>query len=506
MTEGLPYPAVAALAQTRDGYLWLGTRVGLSRFDGITFTTYTTRELPQLTSDRISAFCEARDGTLWIGTGKGIITYRDGVWSRPPTDKAIDDAEISTLFEEPDGSLLLATVSKLFRVRNGTAAEVPVLGSNSSNNRINAIGGDAQGERVLAGRGLFRAVDGGLQDISAEIGLSKPWIAALASGPSETIWVGTQLGLVWWNGKRHRTFTTTEGLPSNAVRSMLLDRDGNVWVGTSNGLARAGNEHFQSLLLHGIEAMSHVLCLYEDRERNLWVGTDNGLHRVQDVKVANLTQRDGLPINATLCVLQAKDGTRWVGTFGGGLAHITSGGIQTYRIADGLSEDGVAALAEAPDGTLWLGYQTRGIARLRNGRITNLTPSTRGIRLSGLGVDAQGTVWASDNRTLYRSRGGDFETIPVDASIGVLSPLYIDATGGVWLAGPGGAARFAEGHWSTYPAPQSAGGQNAQCVFADTAGDIWVLHDGPSLARIHDGQRRDFPLPAELGPLSYHGV
>ena len=504
VTDGLPYPAVAALAQSADGYLWIGTRTGLGRFDGVSFTTYTGNNLPQLTSDRITTFCEAADGTLWVGTGKGIACYRDGVWSRPTREKSVDEGDIYSLVQESDGSMLINCLTKFFRLHDGRVAELAVQVATAAP-RANAIPRILHGDVFLAGHGLLRETGGALFDVSAEAGMVNAWVPTLAMDASDSLWLGTQLGLVSWNGKQRRTFSTSDGLPSNAIRSLLIDRDANVWIGTTNGLARYANGEFRQLRIGGVVSLNHVLCLYEDRESNLWVGTDIGLYRVQDVKVANLAQRDGLPINSILCVLQAKDGTRWVGTFGGGLAHIMADRIQTLRLTDGMVEDGVNGLAEDDDGGLWIAYYTRGLSYLKNGKFTHYFPSEGNLRVFGLGADRQGTVWANDARGLYRLANGKFERVPFENSLANSRALHIDPAGGVWLGSPDAVGRFHEGRWTVFPAPKITPAQNVQCIFSDASGDTWVLRDGPALVRFHDGQRTEFGFPAKLGPLIYAG-
>src|SRR6516162_41024 len=71
--DGLPQNQVYAIAQTADGYLWVGTREGLARFDGVHFTLVDEKSAPELRQGLITALCVARDGSLWVAT------YANGV-------------------------------------------------------------------------------------------------------------------------------------------------------------------------------------------------------------------------------------------------------------------------------------------------------------------------------------------------------------------------------------------------------------------------------------------
>jgi ligand-binding sensor domain-containing protein len=81
--NGLPQNSIKALAQTRDGYLWLGTLKGLVRFDGVRFKLFDHSNTPEMTHDSINDLAvNEKDGGLWIGTGGGLLHYRDHQFER----------------------------------------------------------------------------------------------------------------------------------------------------------------------------------------------------------------------------------------------------------------------------------------------------------------------------------------------------------------------------------------------------------------------------------------
>src|SRR5215470_9261880 len=82
--EGFTKGAIFAIAQTSDGYLWLGTDFGLVRFDGVRTVPWRPPGDQQLPSDQIKGLLVSRDGTLWIGTGKGLASWKDGTLTQYP--------------------------------------------------------------------------------------------------------------------------------------------------------------------------------------------------------------------------------------------------------------------------------------------------------------------------------------------------------------------------------------------------------------------------------------
>jgi streptogramin lyase len=114
-SDGLPTSTVHDIVQTPDGYLWVATTGGLSRFDGVRFHTYGTAD--GLPSSRFSGLLVARDGTLWAATEEGWLCHWDGArfWSTD-TRQRLSEA---TMFEATDGSLVGVSAARVWRFRAG---------------------------------------------------------------------------------------------------------------------------------------------------------------------------------------------------------------------------------------------------------------------------------------------------------------------------------------------------------------------------------------------------
>jgi signal transduction histidine kinase/CheY-like chemotaxis protein/ligand-binding sensor domain-containing protein len=504
--QGLPYLSIRALLQTSDGYIWVGTRRGLARYDGIRFVAFTTENQRQLVDDAILALCEDRSGRLWIGTNRGVVWYDHGEWSRPILGNGLENDRISVLYCDQDGSLLIGSTEGLYRYQSGRCLPFTVAGG-AALGRLNTIHRLPSGELFLSGKKLHRLRGEDLHVFSVEEGLAYIETTVIAPDSEGGLWIGTTRGLNYLKDGKMQLYNTEDGLPSNVVSSLRLDRDGNLWVGTSSGLVRRTAGVFQRVEAGDEETLNSVLCLLEDREGNLWGGTDNGLIRLQDVKAVNLTRRNGLPVNSVSCILASTDGTKWIGTFGGGLAAVNGSTVQVYRKSDGLIEDGVNLLVEAPGGGVWIGYVGRGLSYFSDGKIVNYRePQGVDARIRGVVTDRDGVVWiVSDTYGLQRLEDGQFKVVPTEG-VAKARALRMDAKGRLWIAGQGGVACREAGHWTFFPNPPESSGAFAQEIFFDSRGDTWVTRDSAELQRIHEGQIASIQLSPSVGPLTFGGV
>ena len=504
--DGVPYPAIRGVAQSADGYLWLATRIGLGRFDGVSFTKYNQANLPLLPGDEIHTVCAGPDDTLWVGTAKGVLWYKNGVWSRPALAKEIDSVMVSAFYRDREGGMWIGASPSLFYFRKDGVCEFKAPFMTQEFTRMDNIVQSPSGTLVVVAWNVYELNGNKLEpmpmkDFRPE---TRTLTRAIVIDRSGGIWIGTAAGLYYFQDGQMRKFGTREGLPANAVRSLLLDRDDNLWVGTSNGLARYTQGQFQTVMRAG-ERLSHILSLGEDQEGNLWVGTDNGLVRMTNPKVTTISQRDGLRSNSILSVLAAKDGSQWIGTWGGGLTHITSEGMSALTVEDGLVEDGVLGLKEDSAGGMWIGYNGRGASYLKHGKLTHYGPA-QGLsgRVRSVGFDNQGEVWVCGQNFVSRLKEGRF----VKAKLKDIDDIRIignDAEGTLWLMGSGdNLASYRDGAWQRHRLPTAVG--EPQVMFSDTRGDLWILCDGRTLVRIRQNKIATVVFPERVGPLSYSGL
>src|SRR6266851_3028472 len=115
--DGLPQNKIQAIAQTPDGYLWIGTSEGLARFDGVRFAVFDRSNTSELRDDSILALTTARDGSLWIGTeGGGLLHYQAGSFRIFGAQEGLTNGFIRAIHEDDDGVVWAVADRGLFRM------------------------------------------------------------------------------------------------------------------------------------------------------------------------------------------------------------------------------------------------------------------------------------------------------------------------------------------------------------------------------------------------------
>ncbi|MGA2970823.1 MAG: two-component regulator propeller domain-containing protein, partial [Acidimicrobiales bacterium] len=104
MENGLPQNTVQALAQTPDGFIWLGTEVGLVRFDGNGFQVFDKNTTPALPGNDVRCLLATKDGALWIGTSEGLARWKDGAVTRFEEKLHFPAGVIKAIVQDQDGT------------------------------------------------------------------------------------------------------------------------------------------------------------------------------------------------------------------------------------------------------------------------------------------------------------------------------------------------------------------------------------------------------------------
>jgi signal transduction histidine kinase/ligand-binding sensor domain-containing protein len=507
MENGLPQNTVQALAQTHDGYIWLGTEVGLVRFDGNSFAVFDKKSTPALPGSDVRCLLETKDGALWIGTSEGLARWKDGAVTA-------------------------------FTSKDGLPGDV-----------IRSVGEDEYGvfwvwtNEAQARFDKDRFVPSWTVDGSGAASPSVPIIPTLGFLPlhsklpnNVTVMANTSALELWRAFRIMDHFAVGHELPGNRIQALIVDSEGSLWIGTNGGLARWIDGTVQRFPITDPLATASVLSIMEDHEGNLWVGTEtDGLHILREQRFRTVGAREGLSSDATTAVVEDSAGTLWVGTSGGGLnaiyshsdariprtenpdlGHPANSVVKNYTVRDGLLSDVILALAAAPDGDLWVGTPD-GLNRIHAGRIDAFT-SADGLPddfIRSLLADADGSLWIGTRRGLTLWTGlksgslssARMETFTHANGLGsdLVGAMTRDLHGDLWVATLAGLSRLSGGKIVNYTIANGLSSNVITALLARANGTLLIGTQDHGW-NLWDGQRFTAQSSGDLNKTSIHAI
>ena len=490
--DGFTTGSILAMAQTPDGYLWLGTEFGLYRFDGVRNVPWTPPGGEQLPSNNIVGLLAARDGTLWIGTYKGLASWKDGKLTRYP---GIGELDIFPMLEDRDGTVWAGVLSlpppgKLCAIRAGN---IQCYGEDGSlGYGVLRVFEDSKGNLwVGTGTGLWRWKPGPPKFYSLPGDLSG--IRALAEDVDGALLVGWKGGIWRFIDGKTEAYPLPRGLQPFIAMKLLRDRDGGLWIGThEKGLVHVHQGKTDVFAQPDGLSSSSMNTLFEDREGNVWTSTYDGLDRFREFAVATYGAKQGLPMTFVSSVLAGGEGSIWLGGLGA-LYRWKNGEFGAYNKGDGkLNGVGPMSLFLDARGKVWVST-SRGVGYIENDRFIPSGISEQ--KIYSFAEDKDGNLWmanAEEVGLIRLSAQNEIRKIPW-AELGNKDygrVLAIDPSkGGLWIGfEKGGVSYFADGRVrETYSAADGLGSGTVNRLRFGPRGTLWPATDG-GLSRIRDGR------------------
>lgn len=481
---------IQSIAQTTDGYLWLGTDFGLLRFDGARFLDWQPPPGQPLSRDGITALLGGRDGSLWIG-GRGLSRWHGGALRR---FSEIDDYLVRSLVEDREGTVWVAAAGRqrslLCAIRGGLAD------CQGQDGRFgDLVGGlyeDPAGALWLGGAGaLWRLRPGPPQRFREPYDASTP--AAITEDAEGRLLVASGLRLRRIAGDRLETWKLEVGGQAVWPSCLLKDRDGVLWVGTAGeGIFHLANGRWSRFTRADGLSSDSVFALAEDREGNVWASTSDGLDRLSDLAVATLTVRQGLSNSEVTSVLAARDGGVWLAA-PGGLNRLIGGRVEKYGPESGLP-DQLLSLLEDRHGRLWVSSMTRGLGfgRFENGRYRPTKQPF--LNVFQMAETSAGEIWVTTREQGLGRIDGEatlheyYQWSSLDDRV-ALSVAPDERRGGVWLGFMRGGVGFLEkGKLAElYEEAQGLGRGQVRDLRLDGQGALWAATQG-GLSRVSGGK------------------
>jgi ligand-binding sensor domain-containing protein/signal transduction histidine kinase len=487
--DGLPESRIQALAQTPDGYLWIGTGGGLVRFDGIQFTVFDRSNTPAFRDDNIQVLRSAKDGSLWIGSGIGtLLHYINGSFRVFDQAAGLPNGFVHAIYEDRRGTLWVGTDSGLFRL-DGSRLVRQRGETDSSLILEHSITEDSDGRLWVGGStGLFFKDGDIFRRYSLGSTQSSNRVLTLKA-TSDGLRVATLAGLWRLRGGKEIT-RASQALPSEINISLLdVDRDGNVWIGTlSQGLIRLRDGALTAFHAPSVLPDNAVLAMLEDRERNLWIGTGDGLLRLSKTRVKTVTAKNGLSDEDVLMIYEDPEGPLWLTARSGQLYRLKGNGVVPFGFDTDLGPLRIRTLLRDKSGALWIGTYGQGVLRLSGGKLQSFGPKSA-FNVRSFYEDRRGIVWIATPYGLACWDGRRLRNYSVEEGLAHVSVRVMaeDRNGDLFIGTDGGLSRMHDGKFVRDSVTERLGNTSVLSIHQDAEGAMWLGTRGDGLFRINAG-------------------
>ncbi len=519
--DGLPEDLVQAIAQTPDGYLWLGTSGGLVRFDGIRFTIFDHSNSPQFRDDSIYALVASRDGALWIGTeGGGLIRYNDGRFKRFGPAEGLTNGFVRAIYEDSNRTLWIGTDRGLFKRAGEQFRRIDGSGGIASMS-VHSICEDRSGRLLVGGLGLLILHGGSTAYFTSAESLADNSIRSIHVASDGSVSLISVAGLRRLApGFTSNPFKTPRLSTGVNVATLLETRTGQLWAGThGQGVMQLRDGRLIRLAASRALPENNVLALFEDAERNIWVGTQGGLLRLSPGVAATLEARgsatqsmstiyadpsggflvavldgkpyrrfgdalDPFPLPASIAglsirnVFRDRSGILWMGTNGQGAVRFGPSGPVRYTMRDGLVNDFTRAFAQDNEGGIWIGTDS-GLSRFdgRGFRNFNVKDGLAYGSVRAVLPSRDGSLWIGTDGGLSRFRGTAIRSDPL---LGRLNGVKVwslceDVNGSLWIGTYGsGLFHLKQGRLTNINARNGLPSDRIQFLARDRYDRLWM--------------------------------
>jgi signal transduction histidine kinase/ligand-binding sensor domain-containing protein len=488
--EGSP-GEVNALAQTADGYLWLGTATGLFRFDGVRFQSYKPQSGQPFPQRKVVSLFAPPDGGLWVGYWYGgVSSIKDGKVTNYGKEEGLPSRAVLAFARDRHGAIWIAAGKDgLARLEGSRWRKIGTdWGFGAA---AHAVFVDHAGTLwVGTPTSVAYLVEGGHQFQIAAQGL-RPIVQNFAEAPDGTLWMaegGYGVRPVPLPGK-------SNGKPGPAVLvgslAITFDHQGSLWVtSTGNGIRRVPNpESLHPPKIKGpsawqfhnseVEAFTqqdgltsdYIYSVLRDREGNVWIGTSSGLDRFRQSPVVSVPLQPilypgALPIPSvhsftTIALAAGDQGALWVSGIGPQVLQE----IQNDKIVTQLRDLPVDCAYRDPSGVFWFATPYS-VYRVDHGRLNAI-----GAKPEAVTYRYHGAVPAGQGLTVRQL------VLPTPGGIALsihsrVKAITQDRSGRLWISTGSGTFRLEKSGWTNL---ESLGGPEgtATAEFTDAAGRIW---------------------------------
>jgi signal transduction histidine kinase len=493
--DGFAKGFLYSIAQTPDGYIWLGTEFGLLRFDGVRAVPWQPPSGQELPGKDIGTLLVTRDGALWIGTYNGLASWKEGKFT---TYSELNGSRISALLEDGEGTVWVGTREPRIFGENVGAIDADAEGNfwvgfdkdsrkwKSGRPQSFEVSDPQHAQQALPEHEDFAFVNdshkGGRGLIPRQVQRGASVRSSQRFRPSQmlrdrdgAVWVATSdRGLIHFHQGKTDNFSEADGLSGDTVNRLLQDQEGDVWVVTTNGIDRFREYAVPNIGIKQGLSNTNTLSVLASSDGRVWIGTYSGLNKWKNGQISVVLRGDG----TTHSVFQDSSGRIWVSTLA------AYGYLDSDRFVPVLDLGGgwAVSVAELPTGHLWVANDSKGLFHLVGDRVVQklswaalghtdharVLLADRSQRGLWLGFNQGGVSYFADGRIQKSYSAAD------GLGRGRVNQLRFGPNGGLWAATETGLSRIKDGRIATLTSKNGLPCESVHWTMEDNDRSVWL--------------------------------
>ena len=525
--DGLSQALVEYIYQDSFGYIWIGTNDGLNRYNGNDIKVYKNikNDVNSISNNMISSLVEDKDKNLWIGTYGGLnkMNLYTGEITRylvSEEDKLYSNTVVDELLIDSKGRLWVGTINGLNLYDSKTDSFIKVAEDYLENKGIQAFDEDDEGNIWIATReGVFKynhdnnIVESFYHDEKNDNTISEDNIFAIYYNDNK-LWLGSKncglnvMDLEDYSIKKYsHDPNNRSSIPSNLIRDIMKDNNGNIWLATDQGLSFF-NEDEEVFYTYTSDTDRYSICdnnvidIYQDNLGVMWIGTFNGISKFfpnNDFKVYrnDPSDKNSLSSSSVCGIYEDDDGDIWIGTFNAGVNRISGDSVTTYyndtNNKNSLSSNRIKDITGIGN-EIWIATDNglnkydKSTGKFTVYKKTEDKNSIVNNEIRVLYIDKNGLLWIGTRGGLCTlDKEGEFISYnEILEKNGIyektISAIYEDSEGIMWfgLGNDGGLVKYnrktgeVKNYLNNEKDEESLSFNNVRSIAEDSLGNIWV--------------------------------
>jgi ligand-binding sensor domain-containing protein len=521
--SGLAQSQVRSITQDKNGFLWLGTLSGLSKFDGRKFINYSIKN--GLLDDQVLSLITDQYTGIWIGTVGGINYFNGKSFLAYPFKKEMGENAVNAITQQKNGELWLATDGAGVCRFDGKQFVYFTSEDGLPDNNVRSLYLD-ENEHLWCGTKNGMAIYDGKKFRLIDSALSPPRnISHIFSDKHHQLWISTfGEGIYKYDGKAFTNYNEAKGLINNWIRSGMEDVFGRLWFSSKFGVCRFDGKSFTFFDESKGLPSDNTNLMYEDKERNLWIGSDGkGLYKFSVEAFTYLSLKDGLSSNIILSVIEDANKCLWFSTYGKGITkkdelgksiiYTTENGLNSNTIwasikdrtnrfwfctsdgvncfdgknfisfseKDGLDAGKVFSALQDKNGNIWFGTSS-GVSVYDGVRFKNYASGIYGIGkdVTSIIEDKKGVLWFGSKSGLFKYSNKQFTKFNAFDNLNNtnISSLAIDSLDNLWIGSRNGISYFDGKTYTRINADTIFNSNTISFLIFDARENLWIGTNG----------------------------